>query len=123
MKLMSARRKPDRPVPWLYAVVRNQAISLYRSATRRRRRERERAKGDSGWFVANSQDRIDAKAAAEALKNLPTQQREAVVAHLWGGLTFEEMGQVLECGSSTAHRRYTGGIEALREKLGVVNDE
>src|SRR5437773_1965365 len=43
-----------------------------------------------------------------------------VVAHLWGGLTFEEVAQLAGCSSSTAHRWYLAGLAALRERLGVA---
>jgi RNA polymerase sigma-70 factor (ECF subfamily) len=41
-----------------------------------------------------------------------------IVARLWGGLTFEQFGQVAGCSASSAHRRFEAGIEALRKKLG-----
>ncbi|MFO0948333.1 MAG: hypothetical protein U1D30_20830 [Planctomycetota bacterium] len=41
-----------------------------------------------------------------------------VVAHLWGGLSFQEVGDLVGCSSSAAHRRYVAGIAALKEQLG-----
>ena len=63
---------------------------------------------------------MDARAAAEALGELPLEQREVLVARLWGGLNFNEIGELVGCSSSAAHRRYAAGLAALRERLGVA---
>ena len=52
-----------------------------------------------------------------ALEELPEEQREVIIARLWGGLSFEEIGKINGTVTSTAHRRYQQGIAALREKL------
>jgi RNA polymerase sigma factor (sigma-70 family) len=106
---------PADPVAWLYRVVRNRAISVGRSERRRRRRE-ERVAGRS-WFDTSPDDRLDALAAAEALDRLPAEEREAVVAHVWGGLTFAQVGALVGCSAATAFRRYTAGLAALRARL------
>ena len=51
------------------------------------------------------------------LAELPLELREVIVARLWGGLTFEEIGQVVGCSLPTAHRRYQTGLAQLRERL------
>jgi DNA-directed RNA polymerase specialized sigma24 family protein len=51
---------------------------------------------------------------------LPVEQREVIVAHLWGGLTFEQIGELIDASSSTAHRWYLAGLVTLRERLGVI---
>ena len=53
-------------------------------------------------------------------ESLPLEQREVIVAHLWGGLTFEQIGELSGCSASTAHRQYTAGLSAIRERLGVT---
>lgn len=119
-KLVEQDRAPDNPVGWLYRVVRNGAISAVRAAERRRRHETLAAEMSDGWFVAAEADALDAQAAAEALGQLPLEQREVIVAHLWGGLRFEEIARLSDCSASTAHRRYTAGLCALRERLAVA---
>ena len=57
--------------------------------------------------------------AAAELSALPIEQREVIVAHLWGGLTFEQIAEVSGTSSSTAHRLYGSGLSTLRERLGV----
>ena len=119
MQLMRQPRLPERVVPWLYRVVRNGAISAARAASRRRRHETFAAGREENWFVAASGERLDAATATQALKELSEEQRETIVARLWGGLTFEEIAELTEASSSTAHRRYEAGLKTLRERLGV----
>lgn len=118
IELARQRETPDRPVAWLFRVVRNESLSARRSASRRRRHESQAA--SENWFEESFDLPLDGAAATTALQELPDEQREAIVAHLWGGLSFEEIGEVAEVSSSTAHRRYVQGLEQLRQQLGVT---
>jgi RNA polymerase sigma-70 factor (ECF subfamily) len=117
LKLVGQAKKPDHPVAWLYRVVRNGAISAARSAQRRRRHEEAAAERTLAWFIPAEAGGLDEQTASAALGNLPLEQREVIVAHLWGGLTFEQIAALVGCSSSTAHRRYLEGLLALRVKL------
>jgi RNA polymerase sigma factor (sigma-70 family) len=119
IKLIAQRTAPVQVVPWLYRVVRNAAISAARSARRRHRHEAGAAARASAWFVPAEGTGLDAKAAAAALQGLPIEQREAIVAHLWGGLTFEQIAELSGSSSSTTHRWYLAGLTALRERLRI----
>jgi RNA polymerase sigma-70 factor (ECF subfamily) len=110
---------PDVPAAWLHRAVRNAAISAGRSARRRRLHESRAAAVAPSWFLPSTSDGLDAAAAAQALEGLPAEQREVIVAHLWGGLTFEQIAAVAGTSASTAFRRYSAGLETLRRKLGV----
>jgi RNA polymerase sigma factor (sigma-70 family) len=116
--LVNQKPPPRDTTGWLYRVVRNGAIDAAKMQRRRVRREAEAAR-NARWFVEPDVDGLDAEAAVEALQSLPPEQREPVVAHLWGGLSFEQVGEVAGCSASTAFRRFTAGIAALRQKLGV----
>ncbi|HUG89264.1 MAG TPA: sigma-70 family RNA polymerase sigma factor [Planctomycetaceae bacterium] len=111
---------PERIVPWLYKVVRNKAISAARSENRRRRHEATAAGRCERWFEPAPDAAFDAALATEALHELPDEEREIIVAHVWGGLSFEEIADAFDTSSSTAHRRYQAGLAALRERLGVT---
>ena len=89
-----------------------------RSDKRRAKHEAVAAIGDVS-FAAPDGSVLDAKAAAEALQDLPSELREIVVARIWGELSFEEIGEVIETSTSTAFRRYRDAIELLRERMGV----
>jgi RNA polymerase sigma-70 factor (ECF subfamily) len=119
LELVARRTLPDSPAAWLYRVVRNRAVSAARAAARRQRHESAAAARAPAWFFTADADGLDAAAATAALAGLPLEQREAVVAHLWGGLTFEEVGQLAGCSAPTAYRRYAAAVAALREKLRV----
>ena len=119
VKLAAVGTLPDNVVGWLYRVVRNAAISAGRAARRRQRHETEAASRRPDWFVPNDGIGLDARSAAAALDALPDEQRETIVAHLWGGLTFEQIGELTGVSSSTAHRRYLAALEALRRRLRV----
>ena len=71
------------------------------------------------WFVPFEAAPLDADAATAALEGLPVEARETVIAHLWGGLTFEQIGELTGVSSSTAHRRYVQALTVLRERLRV----
>jgi len=111
---------PDDAAAWLYRVVRNRALSLARAAGRRQRHETAAAEERAAWFAPAGGDRLDAQAARAALQSLPDPQREVLAAHLWGGLTFAQIGQLMNTSDSTAHRRYLAALVDLRERLGVV---
>jgi RNA polymerase sigma-70 factor (ECF subfamily) len=117
LELVALRRPPRTVVPWLYQVVRNAAIDAQRQA--RRRQAREAAARTERWFVEPEVDGLDAAAAVAALEHLPLDQREAIVARLWGGLSFEEIAQIAGCSGSTAFRRFEAGIAELRRAMGV----
>jgi RNA polymerase sigma-70 factor (ECF subfamily) len=119
LKLVVQSRPPDDAVAWLYRVVRNGALDAAKLARRRRRRESAAAR-PARWFVEADVDGLDAETAVAALQRLPDDQREVIVARQWGGLSFEQIAAVAGCSASTAFRRYTAGVDALRLQLGVI---
>jgi RNA polymerase sigma-70 factor (ECF subfamily) len=110
---------PENVVGWLYRVVRNAAISASRAAGRRARYETAAAQRHDTWFEPTAGDRLDAAAATEALRQLPIEQREAIVARLWAGLSFDEIAALMGASTSAVHRWYHAGLTALRERMGV----
>jgi RNA polymerase sigma-70 factor (ECF subfamily) len=120
LKLMAQSKPPDPVLPWLFRVVRNGAISAARTERRRRLREREVAARSAPWFLADPTLELDAALLHQALAALPAEEREVIVAHVWGGLTFEEVGGLAGCSTSMAYRRYSAGLETLRARLGEV---
>lgn len=115
VRLAQQTPPPEQVLPWLYRVVRNAALTAFRTASRRRQRE-ERVSKPEAWFAA-TEDRLDADEATRRLAELPLELREVIVARLWGGLTFEEIACLVGCSLPTAHRRYQTGLTQLRERL------
>jgi RNA polymerase sigma-70 factor (ECF subfamily) len=110
---------PEHAVAWLYKAVRHRALNAQRGLRRRKRHEREAAGLKPDSLVPLITDALDAEAVAKVLEELPAEQREVVVAHVWGGLTFQEIGDLAGTSDSTAHRRYQAALAAIRKRLRV----
>ena len=119
LKLVVQKTPPDNPVPWLYRVVRNGALAANRAERRRRHHETKAAARVPVWFVNDDLAGLDAEATTAALRALPPEQSEVLVARIWGGLTYEQIGEAVGCSAATAYRAYVAGLSALREKMGV----
>ena len=119
LKLAARTVTPPDAVGWLYAVSRNLARTAGRSERRRRHHEAAAAAANPVWFAPAENASLDAEAAAAALNGLPPEEREAVVARVWGGLSFEQIGELLGSSAATAHRRFAAGLALLRERLTV----
>jgi RNA polymerase sigma-70 factor (ECF subfamily) len=120
VKLAGVKATPPHVVPWLFAVVRNAAMTAARAERRRRKYEARAAAQSPAWFAPTEGAGLDARHAADALAALPLDERETIVAHLWGGLTFEEIGPLIGTSTATAYRRYEAGLAALRAAFGVL---
>lgn len=118
IRLAEQVETPENTIGWLYRVVRNGAISAARSFHRRQRHESVAAANHDVWFQANEDNEIDARTATEMLRHLSLDQREVVVARIWGGLTFDEIADLVRVSPSTAHRRYEAAIEEMRKRIG-----
>lgn len=119
VKLVRQQPPPADCVAWLFRVVRNGAIDAGKTARRRRQRESSVARPER-WFVESEIDGLDAETAVAALERLAGDWREVIVARHWGGLSFEQIAEVVGCSASTAFRRYTAGVEQLRADLGIT---
>jgi len=119
LKLVRQSGPPVDAVAWLYRVVRNGALDAAKMARRRQRRESAAAR-PVRWFVESEVDGLEAETAVAALERLAPEEREVIVAHHWGGLSFQQIAVVAGCSASTAFRRYTAGVEDLRKQLGVI---
>jgi RNA polymerase sigma factor (sigma-70 family) len=117
IRLAAEAAPPANPVGWLYRTVRNGAISAWRSERRRTRHESEAAQRTPAWFLPAEGGRLDQEQVVRELSGLPLETREVIVAHLWGGRTFLEIGELTGVSASTAHRTYVAGLARLRERM------
>ncbi|HAN99561.1 MAG TPA: sigma-70 family RNA polymerase sigma factor [Planctomycetaceae bacterium] len=106
---------PERPLAWMYAVVRRRAINAGRSERRRRVHEEQAASRRPAWFAPDDRSAVDPVALAAALESLGGETREVVVARIWGELTFEEIAELIGTSVPTAFRRFRSGLESLRD--------
>lgn len=119
---------PDAPRAYLVSAVRNAALNHRRDRSREVSLEDGRfgrgRDGESGlgarherWFERDSGREGEAVALEHALQQLPDQQREVLVLHLWGEMTFAEVAAVVGISANTAASRYRYAIAKLREQL------
>jgi RNA polymerase sigma-70 factor (ECF subfamily) len=110
---------------FLIRLAHNRAIDAMR---RRRSREKSRdrlALEPTGLFAAagDPDERVFRESLAEALGELPADQRAVVHLKLWEGLTFEAIAETLEIPLNTAASRYRYGLDKLRERLRPLYEE
>jgi RNA polymerase sigma factor (sigma-70 family) len=117
VRRVKANDPPENVVVWLHRVIRNELITRHHGCHRARAREKRVASERPRWFEPSVDTRLDATRAAEQLETLPIEQRETVVARIWGGLSFEEIADLTKTSRSTAHRRYLSAIDTLRKAL------
>jgi RNA polymerase sigma factor (sigma-70 family) len=117
IELAARQSVPEQIVSWLYRAVRNRAINAHRANCRRRRHEDEAARRRGAELIGWPGEWLDTRTAADALDVLPQELRETVVAHLWGGLTFRQIGVITDTSESTAHRRYQDALRQIRRLL------
>ena len=99
---------------YLGAMVHREAVDVSR-----RRATREAHADPAELLVVASDPEADAdrRRAAALLAALPAEQREAVVLHLWNGMTFREIGRVTGVSTFTAASRYRLATRRLRRAL------
>ena len=107
------------PLPYLCQAVRNTAMNHWR------KHAREVSLDDSGacWLEAPRGREEAALAIERALAELPEDQREVIVLKVWGQLSFQDIGEVLETSSNTVASRYRYGLAKLRNLLKPLGDE
>lgn len=72
---------------------------------------------DSAWFSPPDRDYVGEQNLRRALGDLPDDQREVIVLHIWGELTFSEIGDLLGVSSNTAASRYRYALAKLRGSI------
>ncbi len=72
---------------------------------------------DSAWFSPPDRDYAGEQNLRRALGDLPDDQREVLVLHVWGELTFSDIGDLLGVSTSTAASRYRYALAKLRGSM------
>ncbi|HUE37195.1 MAG TPA: sigma-70 family RNA polymerase sigma factor [Candidatus Acidoferrum sp.] len=104
---------------FLIRLAHNRAIDLIRRRdVRERTKENFIAERVCLFAPANDPDvKFFREELAEALGELPEDQRAVMHLKLWEQLTFGEISEVLEISPNTAASRYRYGLDKLRERL------
>lgn len=118
------KREPNLDPPLLFTLIRRIAVDRARQLNRQRaQRETLAAEAEvagESWFEPTIEDRERGACVEQALRNLPAAQREVVVLKVWGGLTFEQVGESLDISPHTAASRYRYALGHLRKALNTV---
>lgn len=115
--LAAQRKLPSDPMAWLVRVTRNQLLQWHRG--NRRRRDRETLVGSQSWFDCEekSADRMDAAEVTAAIQALPSPDREIVVMHIWGEMTFDSIARVVGGSRAKAHRTFVRNLQMLKQQF------
>jgi RNA polymerase sigma-70 factor, ECF subfamily len=97
---------------YLFACVRNAVLNDARLQNRSVSLDTE-----SAWFSPPERDYAGEQNLRHALGNLPEDQREVIVMHVWGELTFSEIGELLNISSNTVASRYRYALAKLRDLM------
>jgi RNA polymerase sigma-70 factor (ECF subfamily) len=110
---------------FLIRLAHNAAVDLIRRrGTRDRTKENFAAEAISIFAPAGDPDEnVFREEMAEALGELPEEQRAVVHLKLWEGLTFEQIAAALDIPPNTAASRYRYGIDKLCDRLRPLYEE
>jgi RNA polymerase sigma factor (sigma-70 family) len=97
---------------YIFTCVRNAALNDAKARQRSVVLEQE-----SAWFHPPERDYAAELNVQRALARLPDEQRQVTVLHIWGGLTFLQIAEVLGISANTAASRYRYALGKLREAL------
>ena len=97
---------------YLFACVRNAVLN-----ERKVQRRSAPLVPDSDWFVSSNHDPAEELDLRRALWALPADQREVIVLHVWGDLTFMQIGNLVGISGNTAASRYRYALAKLRDAL------
>lgn len=102
---------------YLFTCVRNAVLNDHKASRRSVAIEEE-----SAWFDPPQRDFTAELRLRRALGRLPDDQRQVLVLHVWGELTFLQTAEVLGISSNTAASRYRYALANLRESLCAKED-
>jgi RNA polymerase sigma-70 factor (ECF subfamily) len=110
---------------FLIRLAHNAAIDLMRRrGTRDKTKENFAAEIISPFASTSDPDAtVFRNELADALSELPADQRAVVHLKLWGGLTFDQIAAALEIPPNTAASRYRYGLDKLRGRLRPLYEE
>lgn len=77
---------------------------------------------ECAWFEPPHRDFAAELNLRRALWELPEDQREVTILHIWGELTFAQIAEVLSISANTAASRYRYALVKLREAMCAKED-
>jgi len=112
MRLLEHDAMPEEPKLYLFRAVRNVAFNVMRQQSR----DVDLTDVES-WFEAPPEDHLASLTLKSELMHISAEQRQVLVLHVWGGLSFEEIGRILDISANTSASRYRYALEKLRSRM------
>jgi RNA polymerase sigma-70 factor (ECF subfamily) len=103
---------------YLLAIARNLAMDA-----RRRRKRFEPASEAMVSGASNPEQQLELRQVLDAVRELPEQLSEPLLMHAAGGLSYEEIAQVLAAPLSTVKIRIYRARLRLSERLGMLEEK
>ncbi len=119
--LVQEGSSPDDTVAWLFKVVKRKAMNLARAEQRRQKYHQDASSQTDSWFDARHDQRLIAEEVERTLSTLSDIERQIVVAKVWGELTFEQIGDLVDMSSSAVHRHFRRALDSMSLLLGESN--
>lgn len=111
----------EKPLPYLYRIVRNLAFDLIRRSGAEARREAQAALLEAGLAMPALDEvfiqREELRRAAAALAELPARTRRAFELHRFHGWTFQQIAEALEISLTSAHRLVRDAVVHVSRRL------
>jgi RNA polymerase sigma-70 factor (ECF subfamily) len=102
---------------YLFACIRNAVLNDVKA------RQRDITIDDEpAWFAPPNRDYVEELNLRRALCALPDDQRQVIVLHMWGELTFSQIAQLLGLSLNTVASRYRYALAKLREAMCTKED-
>ncbi|MBP8305016.1 MAG: RNA polymerase sigma factor [Phycisphaerae bacterium] len=117
VRLLRQPACPDHVRAWLFRVVKNESVSLFRRVCVRRLLGRQSDTGATQWFESRVDDLMDAQTVQSVLETLPGYMREVVVLRIWGRMSLQEAARIVNKPVSTVHHWYQEALETMRQRL------
>lgn len=102
---------------YVFACIRNAALNEIKVLQRNTALDPEDA-----WFNPPERDYAAELNLRRALCALPDDQRQVIVLHVWGELTFSQIAGLLDISSNTAASRYRYALAKLRASMCAKED-
>jgi RNA polymerase sigma-70 factor, ECF subfamily len=97
---------------YLFACVRNAVLNEQKLGDRQTSLDTETA-----WFSPPDRDYAGEQSLRRALGTLPDDQRQVVILHVWGELTFSQIADLLSVSSNTIASRYRYALGKIRDSM------
>jgi RNA polymerase sigma-70 factor (ECF subfamily) len=107
----------ENPKAYLFASVRNALLNDRKVCERQVPFETASPDARATWFSPPDRDYAAELSLRRALAELPEEQREVIILHIWGELTFSQVAEVLDISANTAASRYRYALARLRETI------